>query len=168
MKHVSDQQLHDLAIRVGETLQSRNLRLATAESCTGGWVAKVLTDIPGSSNWFDRGFISYSNAAKVESLGVKEATLIEYGAVSAETVAEMAAGALTHSAADMALAVSGIAGPDGGTADKPVGTIYLAWMLEEGLLHTEIHHFEGDREAIRRMTVAAALEGLLDVLALQS
>ena len=89
-------------------------------------------------------------------------------AVSAETVAEMAAGALTHSAADITVAVSGIAGPDGGTSDKPVGTIYLAWMLEEGLLHTEAHHFDGDREAIRRMTVVAALEGLLDVLALQS
>lgn len=164
---VSDVPLDLLAMRVGETLRTSDLRLVTAESCTGGWIAKIITDIPGSSGWFDQGFVAYSNTAKMDSLGVKEATLAEWGAVSAETVAEMTAGALQRSGAGVAVAVSGIAGPDGGTPDKPVGTVYLAWMLENGLLHTECRHFVGDRAAVRRQTVVAALEGLLDVLTLQ-
>ena len=159
--------LHALAAQAGQTLQGRNARLATAESCTGGWIAKVITDVPGSSGWFDRGFVSYSNAAKIDLLGVRESTLARHGAVSAETVAEMAVGALQRSLATVAVAVSGIAGPDGGTPDKPVGTVYLAWMMDDGLLHTERRHFRGDREAVRSQTVTAALEGLLDVLALR-
>lgn len=159
--------LYELAVQIGNILQERNSTLAVAESCTGGWIAKTITDVPGSSGWFDRGFITYSNAAKMEMLGVQALTLLQRGAVSAETVAEMAAGTLQHSAADIAIAVSGIAGPDGGTDDKPVGTLYLAWMLRDGLLHTECRHFSGDRNAVRQQTVVAALEGLLDVFALQ-
>lgn len=162
----SDEQLYQLARQVGEELRASDLRLVTAESCTGGWIAKVVTDIPGSSDWFDRGLVAYSNVAKMDLLDVRETTLAEWGAVSAETVAEMAAGALQRSGAGVAVAVSGIAGPTGGSSDKPVGTVYLAWMLEGGLLHTECRHFAGDRAAVRRQTVVAALEGILDVLAL--
>ncbi|MBK8182196.1 MAG: nicotinamide-nucleotide amidase [Candidatus Competibacteraceae bacterium] len=163
----SEQFLFALATQVGEALRRRDLTLATAESCTGGWISKVITDISGSSIWFDRGFVTYSNAAKIALLGVRAATLANHGSVSAEAVAEMAAGALQYSPADVALAVSGIAGPDGGSSEKPVGTVYLAWMLSDGLLHTECRHFEGDREAVRQQTVVAAMEGLLDVLALR-
>lgn len=162
----SDEQLCQLAMHVGEELRASDLRLVTAESCTGGWIAKVVTDIPGSSDWFDRGLVAYSNVAKMDLLDVRETTLAEWGAVSAETVAEMVAGALQRSGAGVAVAVSGIAGPTGGSSDKPVGTVYLAWMLEGGLLHTECRHFAGDRDAVRRQTVVAVLEGILDVLAL--
>jgi len=165
---VSEEQLDQLAMHIGDQLRASDLRLVTAESCTGGWIAKVITDIPGSSEWFDRGLVAYSNVAKMDLLDVRETTLAEWGAVSAETVAEMAAGALQRSGAEVAVAVSGIAGPAGGTPDKPVGTVYLAWMLEGGLLHTECRHFAGDRAAVRQQTVVAALEGILDVLALQS
>lgn len=165
---VSEEQLDQLAMHIGDQLRASDLRLVTAESCTGGWIAKVITDIPGSSEWFDRGLVAYSNVAKMDLLDVRETTLAEWGAVSAETVAEMAAGALQRSGAEVAVAVSGVAGPTGGTADKPVGTVYLAWMLEGGLLHTECRHFAGDRAAVRQQTVVAALEGILDVLALQS
>lgn len=162
------EQLQDLADQVGLALHVRQMKLAIAESCTGGWIAKTITDIAGSSDWFDRGFVAYSNAAKMDLLGVNELTLKNYGAVSAETVAEMVSGALEYSPeANVALAVSGIAGPDGGILDKPVGTVYLAWMLEDGLLHTECRHFIGDRDSIRLQTVFAALEGLLDVIALR-
>lgn len=161
------QNLSDLASRVGAALRDRQLKLVTAESCTGGWIAKIVTDIPGSSGWFDCGWVTYSNTAKTALLGVAEATLERCGAVSAETVAEMAAGALQRGDAGISVAVSGIAGPDGGSPDKPVGTVYLAWMQADGLLHTECRQFRGDREAVRAQTVAAALEGLLDVLALR-
>lgn len=147
-------------------LRARNRTLAVAESCTGGWIAKAITDVPGSSGWFDRGFVTYSNVAKNELLGVRDATLAARGAVSAEVVAEMAAGALARSRADLVLAVSGIAGPDGGGPDKPVGTVYLAWASRDGPTRVERRHFEGDRDDVRRETVAAALQGVLDVLAL--
>lgn len=163
----SDPHLQELAIRIGAALRARDRVLALAESCTGGWIAKVITDVPGSSGWFDRGFVTYSNTAKADLLGVRKATIATHGAVSGEVVAEMAAGALQRSSADVVVAVSGVAGPDGGSPDKPVGTVYLAWMLDDGLLHTECRHFPGDREAVRSQTVAAALEGLLDVLALR-
>ncbi|MBK8897197.1 MAG: nicotinamide-nucleotide amidase [Candidatus Competibacteraceae bacterium] len=156
--------LHALAAQVGQTLHGRNALLATAESCTGGWIAKVMTDIPGSSGWFDRGFVTYSNAAKIELLGVRESTLARYGAVSAETVAEMAVGALQRSSAVIAVAVSGIAGPDGGTPDKPVGTVYLAWALADGSPpRIERRQFSGDRDAVRRQTVAVALQEIINV-----
>lgn len=165
---MTSEPLRDLSDQVGLALHVRQMKLAIAESCTGGWIAKAITDIAGSSAWFDRGFVTYSNAAKMDLLGVNELTLSNYGAVSAETVAEMVSGALENSPeANIALAVSGIAGPEGGIPDKPVGTVYLAWMLGEGLLHTEYRHFTGDRESIRLQTVVAALEGLLDVLALR-
>ena len=119
--------LYDLATQVGRALLRRQWTLTTAESCTGGWIAKVLTDVPGSSEWFERGVVTYSNQAKMDMLEVKEATLAAHGAVSAETVAEMARGGLARSQAQVAVAVSGVAGPDGGTPDKPVGTVWMAW-----------------------------------------
>jgi len=137
--------------------------MAAAESCTGGWIAKCITDVAGSSEWFDRGFVTYSNQAKMEMLGVQSVTLDRHGAVSEETVREMTAGALTNSRAQVAVAVSGIAGPGGGTPDKPVGTVWLAWQLEEQPCQTRRWMFEGDREAIRLQAVLRALEGLLNV-----
>ena len=159
--------LHELALHVSIALSTRQQRLAVAESCTGGWIAKVATDLPGSSAWFDRGFISYSNAAKTELLGVQASTLSACGAVSAEVVAEMATGALARSHADVALAVSGIAGPDGGSTEKPVGTVYLAWAWRDGTVQTEKRLFAGNRDAVRLQTVAAALQGILNGIAHQ-
>ena len=162
----AQQRLYELATRVGVALRTRNRTLAIAESCTGGWIAKAATDIPGSSTWFDRGFVTYSNAAKSDLLGVQASTIAKHGAVSAEVVAEMATGALHRSPADVVVAVSGIAGPDGGGPDKPVGTVYLAWALRNGPTHAERRHFEGNRDQVRLETVAAALQGVLDVFAL--
>ncbi len=153
-----------LARGVGELLASRGLILVTAESCTGGWIAKAVTDIPGSSAWLDRGYVTYSNAAKCDMLGVSERTLAEHGAVSAATVAEMALGALARGPATLAVAVSGIAGPGGGSADKPVGTVWLAWALAGGVVRTRRESFAGDREAVRRLTVRSALQGVLELL----
>jgi nicotinamide-nucleotide amidase len=158
------QDLQGLARQVGEALQARDARLVTAESCTGGWVAKEITGIPGSSAWFDMGFVSYSNQAKQTLLGVLAETLQEQGAVSEATVAEMAAGALERSGADVALAVSGIAGPGGGTADKPVGLVCFGWQTRAGYRYTASERFAGDREAVRAQAVARALQGVLDVL----
>jgi nicotinamide-nucleotide amidase len=132
----------------------------TAESCTGGWIAKCVTDIAGSSAWLERGFVTYSNAAKQEMLGVASATLAVHGAVSEAVVAEMAAGALAHSHATVAVAVSGIAGPGGGTADKPVGTVCFAWALA-GRVEVATCRFAGDREQVRRDSVVHALAGLI-------
>lgn len=156
--------LKELAREVGGLLLEHHRMLATAESCTGGWVAKCITDIAGSSAWFDRGFVTYSNRAKQDMLGVTAATLETRGAVSEATVSEMAHGALAHSAADIAVAVSGIAGPGGGVPGKPVGTVCFAWLVSGGLPRVETRQFGGDREAIRRQAVARALEGLVDVL----
>jgi nicotinamide-nucleotide amidase len=135
--------------------------VVTAESCTGGWVAQVITHTAGSSAWFERGFITYSNAAKMEMLGVRAATLTEHGAVSEATACEMAAGALAKSTASISLAVTGIAGPTGGSKTKPVGTICFAWCRVGEAAQTETQHFMGDREAIRRQAVVHALQGLL-------
>ena len=135
--------------------------LATAESCTGGWIAKVLTDLPGSSDWFGYGIVSYSNPAKQELLGVSAVTLVEHGAVSEQVVREMAEGALKQGNADVAVAVSGVAGPSGGSPDKPVGTVWFAWAGPGSALHSELRQFPGDREAVRRQAVAVALEGVL-------
>ncbi len=161
------QNLYELAAQVGIALRTRSRTLAIAESCTGGWIAKIITDVPGSSGWFDRGFVTYSNAAKADLLGVREVTIAQHGAVSAEVVAEMAAGTLERSPADLVIAVSGIAGPEGGTPDKPVGTVYLAWALRGGPVQTEIRHFSGNRDEVRLEAVAAALQGVLDVFARQ-
>jgi nicotinamide-nucleotide amidase len=138
--------------------------LATAESCTGGWIAEVVTAIAGSSQWFERGFVTYSNDAKRELLGVQAATLAHYGAVSEATVREMAEGALARSRAQVAVAVSGVAGPGGGRLDRPVGTVCLGWAAAGAATRTLSMQFAGDREAVRRQAVAAALQGILDLL----
>ena len=153
-----------LSAQVGEMLKSRGLVLATAESCTGGGVAEAVTDIPGSSEWFERGFITYANQSKIEMLGVSEETLRLHGAVSEAVVREMAEGALRHSHAHIALAVSGIAGPGGGTPEKPVGTVCLAWAVQGSPTQSIRIQAPGDREAVRRQAVMAALQGILDLL----
>ncbi len=156
-----DRDLYGLSERCGHWLRARRWTLATAESCTGGWVAKALTDVPGSSSWFERGFVTYTNRAKQELLGVRPAPMERRGAVSEQTVREMVAGALHHSPATAALAVSGIAGPTGGTPDKPVGLVWFAWGRRDGALYTAQEHFTGDREAVRRQSVLTALEGVM-------
>lgn len=154
-------QLEARAARVGALLLANGQSLSTAESCTGGWVAQCLTAIAGSSAWFERGFVTYSNEAKQEMLGVGRETLARHGAVSEATCAAMAAGALAHSRADWALGISGIAGPGGGQPDKPVGTVCFAWAGPDGRIETETCRFDGDREAVRARSVAHALDGLL-------
>jgi len=161
---MDDHALDALAGRLGERLRAAGRMAATAESCTGGWIAKILTDVPGSSAWFDRGFVTYTNQAKQDLLGVRADTLAAHGAVSEATVREMVAGALAHSRAGVAVAVSGVAGPTGGTAEKPVGTVWLAWGTREGGLRTERCRFDGDREAVRRQAVARAIQGLDQLL----
>lgn len=136
------------------------MMLSCAESCTGGWLAKVCTDLPGSSGWFERGFVTYTNESKQELLGVSAETLFVHGAVSEQTVAEMASGALAHSRAQISVAISGIAGPGGGSLEKPVGTVCFGWALEGGERATESCHFHGDREAVRAQAVLHALQGL--------
>ena len=153
-----------LARRVGERLRAGAEVLVTAESCTGGWVAQAVTSVAGSSAWFDRGFVTYSNAAKQEMLGVRPQTLRAHGAVSEETAREMARGALERSAGTLAVAITGIAGPGGGSAGKPVGSVCFAWA-RGGAVHSETHHFRGDRESVRRQSVVLALEGVLKALA---
>ncbi len=154
-----------LACQLGERLLQSRLMLVTAESCTGGWIAKVITDIPGSSRWFERGFVTYTNSAKQEMLGVSSATLQEYGAVSEQTVEQMARGALLHSHAQLSVAVSGIAGPGGAVPGKPVGTVWFAWASSAGAMETHRECFRGDREAVRQSAVWVALEGLRDAAA---
>jgi nicotinamide-nucleotide amidase len=151
-------------IALAAQLSRRNQLLATAESCTGGWLAKVCTDRAGSSGWFERGFVTYSNAAKRELLGVQAETLARHGAVSRETVLEMVAGALAHSHAHWALAISGIAGPGGGSAEKPVGTVWFAWGGPGGWQLAREARFEGNRDAVREQAVATALQVLLQRL----
>ncbi|MDR0703026.1 MAG: CinA family protein [Azoarcus sp.] len=160
-----DCELAQLAARLGEALIARGWMLATAESCTGGGIAVAVTSVAGSSGWFERGFVTYSNESKVELLGVSPATLARHGAVSEETAIEMTAGALAHSHADIALAITGIAGPDGGSPGKPVGTICLGWQPRHGNVFVETRHFSGDREAVRRQAVTAALERLIALAA---
>jgi len=148
--------------RLAALLIARGDMLATAESCTGGWVAKVCTDLAGSSAWFERGFVTYSNEAKQEMLGVAAGTLASFGAVSEQTVVEMAAGALAHSRARWALAISGVAGPGGGTPDKPVGCVWLAWAGPDDWRLTRRCQFAGDRDAVRRQAVHTALQVLVE------
>ena len=164
MARVSDEELHQLAAELGNRLLARGWMLATAESCTGGWVGQLLTSLPGSSQWSERGFITYANAAKVEMLGVPEETLATHGAVSEQTAAAMAAGALKHSHAQATLAISGIAGPGGGTPQKPVGLVCYGWALEDGTVMSSTCRLDGDREEIRSRAVAAALRGLIDLI----
>lgn len=164
MARTPDSELIQLARELGARLTARGMRLATAESCTGGWIGQILTAVPGSSAYFERGFITYSNAAKVELLGVSPATLERFGAVSEETALEMAAGALTHAPVEAALAVTGIAGPDGGSREKPVGLVCYGWALTDGTRLTSTCRLDGDREEIRARAVAAALRGMIDLI----
>jgi nicotinamide-nucleotide amidase len=161
----ASQSLTALAASVGVALHARELRLATAESCTGGWIAKALTDIAGSSRWFDRGFVTYSNASKQEMLEVPGGLIDSEGAVSEAVVLAMVEGALRHSQADAAVSVSGIAGPGGGTPDKPVGTVWLAWSVPGTQPSAQRVQLAGDREQVREQAVRLALEGLIERLA---
>ena len=155
--------MDELARKVGAALKSRGLMLVTAESCTGGWAAMALTAIPGSSEWFERGYVTYSNAAKQEALGVSGSTLRRHGAVSEETSREMAAGALKNGRGQVALAITGVAGPGGGSRDKPVGTVCFAWA-QGSKISSQTRRFDGDRESVRRQSVAHALQGVLELL----
>ena len=152
-----DSAVYSLAVNLGNRLKSLNWQLALAESCTGGAIAQAVTDVPGSSAWFDRGFVTYSNAAKLEMLGVKQTTLDDFGAVSQETALEMVAGTLAHSHANLALAVTGIAGPDGGSAEKPIGTVFISWQCRGHSGVCVKQCFSGDRLAIRRQVVGFCL-----------
>jgi nicotinamide-nucleotide amidase len=159
----NDAKLKRLAARLGRRLASEHRCVVTAESCTGGWIAKTLTDVAGSSQWFGEGFVTYSNESKMRRLGVPRAILEKGGAVSEATVRAMAAGALRRTKAQVAVAVTGIAGPDGAVPGKPVGTVWLAWATRRGgaiRVGTQLKHFRGDRESVRRKTVQVALEGL--------
>lgn len=153
-----------LSNALGERLKVDRLRMVVAESCTGGWLAKVVTDIPGSSDWLDRGFVVYSNAAKREMLGVDADLLARDGAVSESVARAMAAGALVRSDAQVAVAITGIAGPGGGSEDKPVGTVWFAWALGAEQISAQRVQFAGDREEVRHQSVRVALERLLELL----
>jgi nicotinamide-nucleotide amidase len=165
---------HSLTEQLAEVLQQHGWMLATAESCTGGMIAANCTDLSGSSNWFERGFVTYSNEAKHEMLGVKSALIAEHGAVSEAVAKAMALGAMRHSRAQVTLAVTGVAGPTGGSPDKPVGTVWFAWATpsdagptlgaETAWVKTEVMHFQGDRAAVREATALHALQTLLDLL----
>ena len=160
----SDLQLREFSQRLGEQLHVARERLVTAESCSGGWIAKAVTDIAGSSEWFDCGMAAYSYEAKQALLGVSPQTLEAHGAVSRETVIEMVSGALVNSGGSIAVAVTGIAGPGGGSDDKPVGTVWIAWKRRGGYADAKLFFFNGDRDAVRRQTVGAALQGLSELL----
>ena len=156
-------EIDELSARVGEACSRAGLKVATAESCTGGGVAEAVTRTAGSSAWFDRGFIAYANAAKVDLLGVRQETLGSHGAVSEAVAREMALGALHQSDADLAVAVTGVAGPGGGTATKPVGLVWFAWASLGGTVESRFEIFGGDRAAVRDQAVREALKGLLDL-----
>lgn len=158
------ERLDKLAVELGRRLQAAGIKLTTAESCTGGWVSKVVTDIPGSSAWFDRGFVTYSNDAKQGMIGVSAMAIADHGAVSQEVALEMARGALENSQAGAAIAVTGIAGPGGGTEEKPVGTVCFAWVLEGREPLTQRVQFAGDRDEVRHQSVRLVLERLLEQL----
>ena len=160
----SDLDLQHLIKQVAHTLLGETWSVTCAESCTGGWVAKCCTDLAGSSAWFDRGFVTYSNQAKQDCLQVKSTTLQEFGAVSEQIATEMAQGAVSASQADISLAITGVAGPDGGTEQNPVGSVWLAWALRSGQIITQHYQFKGDRDAVRRQAVVVALQGVVDIV----
>jgi nicotinamide-nucleotide amidase len=162
MKHYD---LTALARELGHACERRHVMVATAESCTGGGVAEAITRISGSSAWFDRAFVTYTNTAKIELLGVSAMTLDRHGAVSEETAREMAQGALAFSHADVSVAITGIAGPTGGTAHKPVGLVYIAWGARGGDVQPRQFHFLGGRDAVRSQSIAFALQGLIELIA---
>jgi nicotinamide-nucleotide amidase len=159
----ADQELDALALRLGRALLVRGWRVSTAESCTGGWIAKTLTDVAGSSQWFDGSVVSYSNASKTDLLGVSPDLLAAHGAVSEQVVRAMASGARDRFHTELAVAVSGIAGPDGGTPDKPVGTVWFAWATPTGTGASR-RVFAGGRDSVRRQSVAFAIERLVDLV----
>jgi len=160
MQKISDADLHQLTLQVANNLLDRNWLLSTAESCTGGWLAKCCTDIAGSSAWFDRGIVTYSNQSKQDSLHVQSDTLEQFGAVSEQTSLEMAVGSLAISESDISVSITGIAGPDGGSEDKPVGTVWIAWATQSSA-KAVLYNFFGNRDAVRRQAVYAALNGII-------
>ena len=153
--------IQQLALEVGQQLKKREWKLVTAESCTGGGLSYFITEIPGSSAWLERGYVTYSNIAKHEVLGVQLATLDQFGAVSQQTAHEMAEGALEHSEAQISVAITGIAGPGGGTQDKPVGTVWFGWAGIHADTVTEVQYFSGDRHAVREQSIQFALKQLM-------
>jgi nicotinamide-nucleotide amidase len=161
---VHESQIDALATRLGRQLALSGGMIATVESCTGGLVARALTETPGSSQWFDRGFVTYSNEAKIDMVGVSAQTLAAFGAVSEPTALEMAGGALARSRARMSLSVTGVAGPGGGSADKPVGTVCFGWAVADGRTRTTTQRFDGDRAAVRWQAALFALQGAWDML----
>ena len=164
MSGTSEQELKDLAEELGICMKDKGIKLASAESCTGGWIAKIITDMPGSSEWFTGSVVCYSNESKVSLLGVRENTLTEFGAVSGDTVIEMVDGIFANTDADVAVGVSGIAGPDGGTEDKPVGLVWLSWGKRGKSVYAKPYNFEGDRDEVRKLSIAQALNNLMDLL----
>jgi len=161
---VTEQKLHALATQLGDSLKAKGMKLAAAESCTGGLLAKIITDLSGCSAWFEGSIVSYSNAFKHSVLGVSEATLNEFGAVSRETVQEMCAGVFNNTQADVAVSISGIAGPDGGSEDKPVGLVWMGWGRRGKSCLTLAFNFAGDREAVRVQAVEAIMNELLNLI----
>lgn len=158
--------MQQLVNDIGRQAVAENVMIATAESCTGGWIAQEITAVAGSSAWFDRGFVTYSNQSKHEMLGVAEQTLEQHGAVSEPVVIEMAEGVLLHSSAQLSVVTSGVAGPGGGSAEKPVGTVWFAWAVRDKPTRTAVFQFNGDRESVRKQAVRVALEGILQNLTL--
>jgi len=161
---VTESQLSKLMAELADLLTARAYKMASAESCTGGWLAKAATDLAGSSGWFDRGLVTYSNQAKHEVLAVSESTLDQYGAVSQETVHEMVAALLSVKSVSLGVAISGIAGPGGGSADKPVGTVWLAWKMLQQPIISKRYNFKGDRQQVRLQATIEAVAGLISLL----
>lgn len=157
-------QLTEQAKQLSEILKKSELSIVTAESCTGGGLAECITRIPGSSNWFERGFVTYSNASKQELLGVPGSIINDFGAVSEETAIAMAEGALENSHADISIAITGIAGPDGGSNEKPVGTVCFAWAMRNRAITATMLRFDGDREKIRSLSIMTAMRGIIDLV----
>lgn len=161
---MTEDDVTELARTLGRMARRRRVDIVTAESCTGGGVATAITRISGSAKWFERGFVTYSNGAKKQMLGVTQRSLGNHGAVSEQVAREMARGALRHSAGDVSVAVTGIAGPTGGSRSKPVGLVWFAWAVRDGDVQTRRFRFKGDRTGIRLQAVAIALQGLIDLL----
>ena len=159
-----NEKIYDLAEQLGHLLVAGNMQITTAESCTGGACAMAMTEVPGSSVWFDRGFVTYSNLAKIQMLGVQESTLVKSGAVSDATIREMLTGAIQYSVADFAIAISGIAGPGGGSPEKPVGTVLFGWLEKPDKLHTSQQLFSGNRHQVRTQAVIYALTTAIQLL----
>lgn len=159
-----NERIDRLAQQLGDLLFERKLKIATVESCTGGFISEAITRIPGSSSWFDRGFVTYTNVAKQDLVGVSSDTLNTHGAVSRAVAREMASGGIRSSRADLAVSVTGIAGPDGGSKEKPVGSVWIAWADRDGNITDRGFHFEGDRQKVREASVESALSGAIELL----